>query len=61
MSFKGNKIQVKHYMCNPESIISYNETLLDEQDMVWVGLLTTTKDSDIEEIEELISNEYHPF
>jgi hypothetical protein len=29
--------------------------------MVWVGLLTTTKDSDIEEIEELISNEYHPF
>jgi hypothetical protein len=31
MSFEGNEIQVKQYLCDPESIISYNETLLDKR------------------------------
>jgi hypothetical protein len=41
MSFKGNEIQVKQHLCDPESIISYDETLLDEEEMVWIGSLTT--------------------
>jgi hypothetical protein len=36
MQFKGNGIQVQQYICNPESIISYDESVLDE-DMVRVG------------------------
>jgi hypothetical protein len=34
MSFEGNGIQVKQHICNPEFIISYDETLLDEEEMV---------------------------
>jgi hypothetical protein len=40
MSFEGNGIQVKQYIYNPKSIISYDVTLLDEEDTVWVGSLT---------------------
>jgi hypothetical protein len=32
--FEGNEIQVKQHFCDPESIISYDETLLDEEEMV---------------------------
>jgi hypothetical protein len=31
MRFEGNEIQVKPHYCDPESIISYNEILLDEE------------------------------
>jgi hypothetical protein len=34
ISFKGNEIQVKQDICNPESIISYNETLLENKETV---------------------------
>jgi hypothetical protein len=34
MSFKGNNIQVKPHICDPESIISHNETLLDDEEVV---------------------------
>jgi hypothetical protein len=34
MSFKGNEIQVKQHLCDPESIILYDETILDEEEMV---------------------------
>jgi hypothetical protein len=42
MSFEGNEIQVKQHLCDPESIISYNETLLDDEEVVWIGSLTAT-------------------
>jgi hypothetical protein len=34
MSFKGNKIQVKQHICDPESIISYDETIWENEEMV---------------------------
>jgi hypothetical protein len=34
MSFEGNEIQVKQHICDPESIVSYDETLLDEEETV---------------------------
>jgi hypothetical protein len=34
MSFEGNEIQVKQHLCDPETIILYDETLLDDEDMV---------------------------
>jgi hypothetical protein len=61
MSFKGNEIQVKQYLCNPELIISYNETMLDEVEVVWIGLLTTTKAPNINELKEVVPEEYHKF
>jgi hypothetical protein len=61
MSFDGNEIQVKQHICNPESIISYNETILDHEEVVWIGSLTTTKASDNNELKELVPSEYHKF
>jgi hypothetical protein len=34
ISFKGNEIQVKQHIWDPESIVSYDETLLDEEETV---------------------------
>jgi hypothetical protein len=34
MSFEGNEIQVKQHLCNPESIISFDETLLNDEETV---------------------------
>jgi NADPH-dependent glutamate synthase beta subunit-like oxidoreductase len=50
MSFEGNEIQVKQHLCDPESIISYNETVLDEEEAVWIGSLTATKAPDSDEL-----------
>jgi hypothetical protein len=32
--FEGNEIQVKQCICDPESIISYDETLLKNEETV---------------------------
>jgi hypothetical protein len=37
MSFEGNEIQVKQHICNAESIILYDETVLDDEEAVWIG------------------------
>jgi hypothetical protein len=34
---------VKQHLCDPESIVSYDETLLDDEETVWIGSLTATK------------------
>jgi hypothetical protein len=34
MSFEGNEIQVKQHICHPKSIISYDETVLDDKETV---------------------------
>jgi hypothetical protein len=61
MSFKGNEIQVKQHFCDPESIISYDETILDEKETVWVGSLTATKAPETEQLKEVVPEEYHQF
>jgi hypothetical protein len=61
MSFEGNEIQVKQHHCDPESIISYNETLLDEEETVWIASLTVTQAPKPEQIKELVPDEYHEF
>ena len=61
MSFEGNMVQVKQHHRDPESIISYDETLLDKEEAVWVGSLTATKAPEIEELKELFPEEYHQF
>jgi hypothetical protein len=61
MSFGGNEIQVKQHLCDPESIISYDETLLDEEEIVWIGSLTTTKAPNTNQLMELVPEEYYKF
>jgi hypothetical protein len=61
MSFEGNEIQVKQHLCDPESIISYDETLLDEEETVWVGSLTATKAPNTEQLKEVVPDEHHEF
>jgi hypothetical protein len=61
MSFEGNEIQVKQYLCYPESIISYDETVLDEEEAVWIEYLTTTKAPDADELENVVPKECHKF
>jgi hypothetical protein len=34
MSFEANEIQVKQHIYDPESIISYDETVLDDKEVV---------------------------
>jgi hypothetical protein len=34
ISFRGNEIQVQQHICDPESIVSYDEILLDEEKVV---------------------------
>jgi hypothetical protein len=53
MPFEGNGIQVQQHICNPESIISYNESVLDE-DTVWIGSIIATKAPNSKEIKELV-------
>jgi hypothetical protein len=61
ISFEGNEIQVKQHLCHPESIISYDETVLDDEDMVWIGSLTATQAPDTNELKKLVPEEYHEF
>jgi hypothetical protein len=56
-SFEGNGIQVKQHHCDPKSIISYNDSLLDEEEAVWVRSLTATKAPETEELKELVPEE----
>jgi hypothetical protein len=34
---------------------------LDDKEVVWIGSLTTTKASDLHELEELIADKYYKF
>jgi hypothetical protein len=61
MSFEGNEIQVKQPLFDPESIISYDETVLDDEETVWVGSLTATKGPDTKELKKVVPDEYHKF
>jgi hypothetical protein len=61
MSFEENEIQVKQQICDPESIISYDETVLDEEEVVWIASLTATKAPDFDELTEMVLEEYHKF
>jgi hypothetical protein len=60
MSFEGNGIQVKQHIYDLESIISYDEPVLDEE-TVWVGSLTATKALRSRELKELVPSEYHSY
>jgi hypothetical protein len=57
----SNEIQVKQHYCDPELIISYDETLLDGEEMVWVGSLAATKAPDTKELKKVVPDEYHGF
>jgi hypothetical protein len=61
MSFKGNEIQIKEHICDLESIISYDKTLLKEEEMVWIGSLTATKAPDMNDLKIIVPKEYHEF
>jgi hypothetical protein len=61
MSFEGNEIQVKQHLCDPESIISYDETVLDDEETVWIGSLTATQAPNMEQIKEIVLEEYHDY
>jgi hypothetical protein len=61
MSFKRNEIQVKQHICDSESIISYDETLLNDEEMVWIGSLTATKAPNINELKDMVPKEYPEF
>jgi hypothetical protein len=61
MSFEGNEIHVKQHICNPESIISYDEMVLDDEGVVWIGLLTTTNTPEKKELETIVPEEYDLF
>jgi hypothetical protein len=61
MSFEGNEIQVKQHLCDPEWIISYDETLLDDEEAVWIGSLTATQAPNTEQIKEIVPEEYHDY
>jgi hypothetical protein len=61
MSFEGNEIQVKQHICDPESIVSYDETLLDDEEAVWIGSLTATQAPNTEQITEIVLKEYHDY
>jgi hypothetical protein len=61
MSFEGNEIQVKQHIYDPESIISYDETLLEDENMVGIGLLTATQALNMNELKNMVPNKYHEF
>jgi hypothetical protein len=61
MSFKGNEIQMKSHICDPESIISYDEIVLDDDEVLWIGSLTTIKAPDSDKLKELVFEEYLKF
>jgi hypothetical protein len=61
MSFEGNEIQVKQHLCDPESIVTYDETLLDDEDTVWIGSLTAIKAPNPDQLKELVLEEYYEF
>jgi hypothetical protein len=52
---------VKQHICNAESIILYDETVLDDEEAVWIGSWTATKAPDSNELKNLVQVEYHEF
>jgi hypothetical protein len=61
ISFEGNKIQGKQHLCDSESIILYNETILDKEEVVWIGSLTVTKAPNSEKLEKVVREAYYKF
>jgi hypothetical protein len=55
MSFAGNEIQVNQHLCNPEAIISYDKTLLNDEEVVWIGWLTAMQAPNTDQIKEIVS------
>jgi hypothetical protein len=43
ISFEGNQIQVKKHICDPELIVSYDKTVLDDEGIVWIGSFIATQ------------------
>jgi hypothetical protein len=61
ISFEGNEIQEKQHIGNDELIISYDETVLYDKEMVWIGSLTTTKVPDFDELNDLVPKKCYIF
>jgi hypothetical protein len=61
IGFEGNEIQVKQDICDPESIVSYDETILDDEEVLLIGPLTATQALNSDELKELVPSEYHRF
>jgi hypothetical protein len=59
MSFKGNEIQVNQHIRDPKSIVSDDETVLHEEEAVWIGLLIATQALNSNKITNLVPLEYH--
>jgi hypothetical protein len=60
-SFEGHEIQLKEHNYDPESIVSYDETVLDDEGVVWIGSLTGKQAPEKQELERLVPEEYHSF
>jgi uncharacterized HAD superfamily protein len=52
---------VKQHIYDPESIISYDETVLDDKEVVWIGSLTATKAPNTHDLKNMVLEEYHKF
>jgi hypothetical protein len=61
ISVEGNEIQIKQLIYNPDSIISYDETRLDDEETVWIGLLIATKAPKTNKLKNMVLEEYYEF
>jgi hypothetical protein len=61
MSFKRYMIPVQKHICDPELIISYDETLLDDEEMVWGKSLSATKAPNMDPLMNLVPHESYQF
>src|SRR5436853_2320841 len=61
MIFENGKIEVQQHICQKNEEITYDETLLEDKDVIIIGSMTYFAPPDHESLKKIIPTEYHDF
>ena len=61
MSFENNSIQVPQHPCQPDDEISYDENVLEDEEVMVIGSMTYFAPPETKELRKIIPEEYHDF
>ena len=61
MSFENNNIRIHQHPCQPNDEISYNETVLEDEEAMVIGSMTYFAPPETKELKKIIPEEYYDF
>ena len=61
MSFENDSIRVHQHPCQPDDEISYDETVLEDEEAMVIGSMTYFAPPETKELKKIIPEDYHDF